>query len=98
MIPVPMHWTRRLKRRFNQSAELARAASHAAGRPGAFAPDLLRRTRIAGMRVLLIDDVLTTGATLNATAAVCHEAEASAVDILVLSLVSFDEAPYLRNA
>jgi ComF family protein len=128
VIPVPMHWTRRLKRRFNQSAELARAVSHAAGRPGAYDPGLLRRNRrtasqdgrdrasraenlkdaiglapgaaarIAGRRVLLVDDVLTTGATLNAAATVCNEAEASAVDIIVLSLVSFDEAPYLRNA
>jgi len=48
--------------------------------------------------VLLIDDVLTTGATMNAVAGVCRDAGASTVDILVLSLVSFDEAPYLRNA
>ncbi len=128
VIPVPMHWTMRLRRRFNQSAELARALCHTAGRAEAFAPGLLRRfrrtasqdgrdragradnlkgaiglapgagARIAGRRVLLVDDVLTTGATLNAVAAVCRESEASAVDILVLALVSFDEAPYLRNA
>ena len=127
VIPVPMHWTRRLKRRFNQSAELARSLCQAAGRPEAFAPGHLRRTRrtasqdgrdragraenirgcigiagdggdLAGRRVLLIDDVLTTGATLNAVAGVCRLAGASAVDILVLALVSFDEAPYLRSA
>jgi predicted amidophosphoribosyltransferase len=127
VIPVPMHWTRRLKRRFNQSAELARALCLAAERKDAFAPGLIRRTRrtgsqdgrdragraenlrgcigltgdggaLAGRRVLLIDDVLTTGATMNAVAGVCRMAGASTVDILVLSLVSFDEAPYLRGA
>ncbi|MFN3616058.1 MAG: ComF family protein, partial [Rubrimonas sp.] len=39
--PVPMHWTRQLHRRANQSAELARALARAAGRPAAFAPSLL---------------------------------------------------------
>ena len=126
VIPVPMHWARRLKRRFNQSAELARALCLAAERRDAFAPGLLRRTRrtgsqdgrdragraanrlgcigltgngvaLAGCRVLLVDDVLTTGATMNAVAGVCRNAGAASVDILVLSLVSFDEAPYLRN-
>lgn len=126
VVPVPMHWTRRLRRRFNQSSELARALCLAAGRKDAFAPGLVRRTRrtasqdgrdragraenlrgsigpagngdaLAGRRVLLVDDVLTTGATLNAVAGVCRRAGASGVDILVLSLVSFDEAPYLRS-
>lgn len=127
VIPVPMHWTRRLRRRFNQSAELARALCIAADRREIFAPDVLRRTRrtgsqdgrdragradnlrgciglasgnnaLTGHRVLLVDDVLTTGATMNAVAEVCNAARAASVDILVLALVSFDEAPYLRNA
>ena len=34
VVPVPMHWTRRLRRRFNQSAELAHGLCGAAGRPG----------------------------------------------------------------
>ena len=128
VIPVPMHWTRRLRRRFNQSAELARALCRAADRCDAFAPGLLRRTRrtasqdgrdragraanlrgcmglssgaapdIAGRRVLLVDDVLTTGATLDTAASVCRAAGASGVDSLVLALVSYDEASYLRQS
>lgn len=127
ILPVPMHWTRRLARRFNQSAELARALTREAGCPDRFAPTLLdraRRTgsqdgrdraaraenvanafalrrgagqRLRGRRVLLIDDVLTTGATLDACARLCRGAQAGTVDILVLALVSFDEAPYLRD-
>jgi len=45
ILPVPMHWTRRIRRRYNQSAELARALACAAGKPEAFAPGLLTRTR-----------------------------------------------------
>ena len=87
--PVPLHVTRLLSRRFNQSALLGQAIAQETGRP--FVPDLLKRIRrtdsqrwkdykqrrknvrgafeikdrwrsaIAGSKVLLVDDVLTTG-------------------------------------
>ncbi|MFT7028540.1 MAG: putative amidophosphoribosyltransferase, partial [Paracoccaceae bacterium] len=48
--PVPLHWRRFLRRRFNQSAELARALHTLCAAQGphpapACIPDLLRRTR-----------------------------------------------------
>lgn len=43
VIPVPLHWTRRLTRQFNQSELLARALLRDQPRP--CAPELLRRTR-----------------------------------------------------
>ncbi|HYB10194.1 MAG TPA: ComF family protein [Alphaproteobacteria bacterium] len=120
--PVPLHWTRLFRRRYNQSALLARVLAEISGVP--FAPDLLvrhRRTppqgrlsaverrrnmrgafalnkrfamRIGGRRVLLVDDVFTTGATVNACAGVLLEAGAEDVDVLTLARVvrprSFD--------
>lgn len=44
LIPIPLHWTRRLTRRFNQSAELARALSAETGLPAAARLDRVRRT------------------------------------------------------
>ncbi len=41
--PVPLHWTRLVKRRYNQSALLARQLGRETGL--AWCPDLLRRTR-----------------------------------------------------
>lgn len=43
--------------------------------------------RVAGRRILLIDDVLTTGATLGACVTVLRQAGASSVDILTLARV-----------
>ncbi|CAN5631530.1 ComF family protein [soil metagenome] len=120
--PVPLHWRRLVRRRYNQSAELARALGAGAGRP--VAVDLLRRVRmtrpqermdramrhanqegalevrarhgarIGGKRVLIIDDVLTSGATLSAAAEACRAAGAARVEVLVLARVVFPETAW----
>jgi predicted amidophosphoribosyltransferase len=118
VVPVPLHWRRLFRRRYNQSALLSRAVAKAAGLD--HCPDLLirsrktapqdgrnrderfanvsgairvhpRRTgRIAGRNVLLIDDVMTSGATLAAAADACLAAGADTVSILVLARVAKD--------
>ncbi|MEM9146288.1 MAG: ComF family protein [Pseudomonadota bacterium] len=69
----------------------ARAANVA----DAFALGRGAEPRIHGRAVLLIDDVLTTGATLGACARLCHAAGAARVDVLVAALVTPDPRAYL---
>lgn len=115
VLPVPLHRTRYFKRRYNQSAELARLlCASPAGRGLRPAPGLLRRVRatrqmgglgpaarqrnvknafalsrplIAGQPILLIDDVMTTGATLHEAARCLKKAGAGQVDALVFARV-----------
>lgn len=112
LVPVPLHRSRLLSRRYNQAALLARAVRRAAG-PGG--PPLLvdallrlratrklahqnaamRRVELAGAigvrhpaavrgrRVVLVDDVLTTGSTARACAVALRDAGAVSVGLLV---------------
>ncbi len=55
---------------------------------GAFTVNAAGKGAIAGRRALLIDDVLTTGATAEACAAALRRAGASGVDVLTLTRVA----------
>ena len=61
----------------------------------AFQATLEGAGQIAGRRVLLVDDVLTTGATVESCAVVLKEAGAANVDVLTFALVLEPKRPHI---
>jgi len=116
IIPVPLHWKRRISRRYNQSAEMAREMAkycHCQFLPealerrkltrsldglnreerfktlsGAIEVPERQRAHVVGKTILLIDDVMTSGATLAACAEALNTSGAGAVNVAVLARVA----------
>lgn len=65
-------------------SELRRSERHDNVR-GAFAVEPLRASQLAGRRVVLVDDVMTSGASLLAAAAALRQAGAATVSAIVLA-------------
>ena len=114
IVPLPLHWTRLVKRGFNQSALLA---EFIAGRSGIEYRDILKRVHQTRQQaklsreerrknlkdafslkesykdseicknraILLIDDVITTGATLTEASEILLNAGASELYVLILA-------------
>ncbi|TSE32463.1 ComF family protein [Tepidimonas charontis] len=84
--PTPCAWPTALQRRDDAPAQhrLDRA-QRLAQAPQLFALDAHAAHRIRGCHVLVVDDVMTTGATLQAASAVLLAAGARAVSALVLA-------------
>lgn len=76
-------------RRTRQQVGLTRA-QRAENLQGAFHVPVAARGLVEGRRVLLVDDVLTTGATVNAASRALLRAGASAVDVLTFARVVTD--------
>jgi ComF family protein len=110
VVPVPLHWRKRLWRGYNQSASLALGLGRQLGVPvrplwlarvkptpeqrgmpsaaarrenvrGAFRA----RRRLDGLRLLLVDDVMTTGATADEAARALKKAGAVWVGVAALA-------------
>lgn len=111
ILPVPMHWWRRLRRGMNSPELVAeqfarrlgkpvlrntlRRCRHTAPQAGLSAPQRhlnvrnaftsRREYQLEGQRLLLIDDILTTGATANEAARMLLKAGAASVRAVVLA-------------
>jgi ComF family protein len=64
------------------------AAQRATNVAGAFAVTAAARDRVAGRNVIVVDDVITTGATVGACARALRAAGAARVDVLAAAMVA----------
>lgn len=117
IVPIPSHLWRRVKRRYNQSTELARHLCYLSRHEAHLTTTLLTRTRytpslarhnavkrhkilkhafavsrtacpdLSHHPILLIDDVITTGATMEAAAHALRKAGARQIDKLSFARV-----------
>lgn len=114
LIPVPLHWFRRLTRGYNQAEVLARRIARRVGRQPYVVRPLVRvrateaqirvrsRTKrqenlkdafglvdagaIAGKHVVIVDDITTTGATLQSAARALRPAKPASLSALVIAI------------
>ncbi|MFD1333621.1 ComF family protein, partial [Methylopila musalis] len=66
------------------------AAQRASNLQGAFRLSARGRALVAGRRIVLVDDVMTTGATLDRLARLLRRGGAAEVDVLTFALVVND--------
>lgn len=118
VVPVPLHWFRLIRRKYNQAALLSKVVAQAGGlahcpdalirhRPtgtqegrtrdgrfanlvGAFSVPPRRATLIEDHDILLVDDVMTSGATFAAATEALFVAGARSVSALSLARVAKD--------
>ena len=118
VVPVPLHWFRLLRRKYNQAALLSKALAGLVGLE--HCPDALIRRRTTGTQegrtrdgrfanmadafrvppsrarlvedreILLVDDVMTSGATFAAATEALFAAGAKSVDVVALARVAKD--------
>jgi ComF family protein len=118
VVPVPLHWLRLIRRRFNQAALLSRTIARSAGLDhcpdalirhrstgtqegktrdarfanlvGAFSVPQRREAVVEDRNILLVDDVMTSGATFAAATEALFVAGARSVNVVCLARVAKD--------